>query len=248
MKLLMENWRQYVKKDLLSEVPLADFGYDDYDYPEYETSSPNPRGKSSVGYEKSKDPTYKDQAIKFFDQTEDLWYVVFLKTTLQRVLFPGRNYKKIEENSDLFKRVKQMQIDNNWDPKGKYIVVSFSSYNSGDESSPGWQIAHDIIGHTIEKYHQRVLKTWYDTVYHRDGGEKAQMAIYKRLPKEMQISVKDKSDRGPDIYAAIFLGKAPAIEKIPKVGRALFKMYAEAVGKFKDQIKEGEFWYFGGWN
>ena len=84
MKLLLESWRKYVTEELLNEVPLADFGYDDYEYPATDDRKRGP----SVGYEKSKDPGYKEKAIKFFDKTKDLWYIVFLKTTLwaQQVL------------------------------------------------------------------------------------------------------------------------------------------------------------------
>jgi len=81
MKLLLERWRKYVKESLLNEVPLADFGYDDYDYPKYDNDPNDPRRGPSVGYKQSTGPAYKDQAIKFFDQTKDLCYIVFLKTT-----------------------------------------------------------------------------------------------------------------------------------------------------------------------
>ncbi len=111
MKLLLENWRRYVKENLLNEVPLADFGYDDYDYPQYDNDPNDPRRGSSVGYEKSTDPAYKEKAIKFFDKTKDLWYIVFLKTTFEAPL----SFEKIEEGDEdgLYERIKQMQKDNN---------------------------------------------------------------------------------------------------------------------------------------
>lgn len=240
MKLLLERWRKYVKESLLNEVPLADFGYDDYDYPETDLWGDVERRGPSVGYIKSKDPAYKDQAIKFFDQTKDLWYVVFLKTTFESPY----NFEKIEEGDEdgLYKRIKQMQIDNNWDPKGKYIVVSFPPFKDDDESTPAWQIAHDIIGHTIESTMRggaRIKSEW--------GYSKSLDTIWGSLPKEMQISTMNKKDRLPDVFAAIFLGKAPAIEEIPEDAQWLFRALTDTVEDSKDQIKEGEFWYFGGW-
>ena len=141
-----------------------------------------------------------------------------------------------------------MQKENNWKPNGKYIVVSFPSF-SGDMSSPDWQIVHDVIGHTIEEYH-RHYGTWHKMVYNNDY-KRALGDVHSALPKEMQIATTtdavDDEDRGPDIYAAIFLGKGPAIEQVPEDSQWLLKALQEVVGNFKDKIKEGEFWSFGGW-
>jgi len=247
MKLLLENWRRYVKENLLNEVPLADFGYDDYDYPQYDNDPNDPRRGSSVGYEKSKDPGYKEKAIKFFDKTKDLWYIVFLKTTFEAPL----SFEKIEEGDEdgLYERIKQMQKDNNWSPNGKYIVVSFPPLGDDDESLPKWQIVHDIIGHTIEEYHRKQYDRWQKVAYSPQY-KRSLIAVHNALPKEMKIASAGQlgEDRGPDIYAAIFLGKGPAIEDVPEHAQWLFKDFTEVVDDFNREIKEGEFWYFGGWN
>ena len=242
MKLLLENWRRYVKENLLNEVPLADFGYDDYEYPATDDRKRGP----SVGYEKSKSPGYKEEAIKFFDKTKDLWYIVFLKTTL----WGTTGFEKIEpgDPDGLFERIQQMQIDNNWDPRGKYIVVSFPRLYD-DMSLPKWQIVHDIIGHTIEEYHRKQYGSWQEVAYNPQY-KRSLIAVHNALPKEMKIASAGQlgEDRGPDIYAAIFLGKGPAIEDVPEHAQWLFKDFTEVVNAFNDKIKEGEFWQFGGWD
>ena len=245
MKLLLESWRKYVTEELLNEVPLADFGYDDYDYPKYDNDSNDPRRGPSVGYVKSKDPGYKEKAIKFFDKTKDLWYIVFLKTTFEAPV----SFEKIEEGDEdgLYERLKQMQKDNNWDPNGKYIVVSFPPYDD-DAALAKWQIVHDVIGHTIDEFHQRSYNASWQKLAYYPGFKRALNTVHEALPKEMQISIRNKNDQAPDVYAAIFLGKPPAIEKIPKNGLRVFEAFKKVVADFKDQIKEGEFWYFGGWN
>ena len=250
MKLLREYVRGLLAEakssrdeGLLSEVPLADFGYDDYDYPEYETAIEDPRREPSVGYEQSQDPAYKDEVVKFFDKTKDPWYIIFLKTTLRL----PKKFEKIDEDdeSGIFRRIKRMQKDKSWDPNGKYIVVSFPSF-SGDMSSPDWQIVHDVIGHTIEEYHRKSYGSWHKLVY-SPGFQRALNTVHEALPKEMRISTKNEKDRGPDVFAAIFLGKAPAMEKLPKDGQHVLKVFQGVVDDFKDEIKEGEFWSFGGW-
>ena len=242
MKLLFENWRRYVTEELLNEVPLADFGYDDYEYPATDDRKRGP----SVGYEKSKDPGYKEEAIKFFDKTKDLWYIVFLKTTL----WGTTGFEKIEagDPDGLFERIQQMQADNNWDPRGKYIVVSFPRLYD-DMSLPKWQIVHDIIGHTIEEYHRKQYGSWQEVAYNPQY-KRSLIAVHNALPKEMKIASAGQlgEDRGPDIYAAIFLGKGPAIEDVPEHAQWLFKDFTEVVDAFNDKIKEGEFWQFGGWD
>jgi len=244
VKLLLENWRKYVAEELLNEVPLADFGYDDYEYPATDDRKRGP----SVGYEKSKDPGYKEEAIKFFDKTKDLWYIVFLKTTL----WGTTGFEKIEpgDPDGLFERIQQMQIDNNWDPRGKYIVVSFPRLYD-DMSLPKWQIVHDIIGHTIEEYHRIQYGNWQEVAYNPNY-KQSLGAVHDALPKEMKIASAGQlsEDRGPDIYAALFLGKGPAfgIEDVPEDARWLFEAFTEVVDAFKDKIKEGEFWQFKGWD
>jgi len=248
MKLILERWRQYVNEELLSEVPLADFGYVKHDYPKYDIGHDDPRRGPSVGYKQSTDPAYKDQAIKFFDQTKDLWYIVFLKTTFEAPL----NFKKIEEGDEdgLYERIKQMQKDNNWNPNGKYIVVSFPPFGDDDESSPAWQVVHDIIGHTIERKKLPLIRRLQQLPddEEEDKYPDSLKAIWSSLPAEMQISEMDEGDRLPDILGAIFLGKAPAIEDIQEDAQWLFRQLIDIVNSFKNQIKEGEFWYFGGWN
>ena len=247
MKLLLENWRKYVTEELLNEVPLADFGYDDYDYPKYDNDSNDPRRGSSVGYELSTDPGYKEKAIKFFDKTKDLWYIVFLKTTFEAPF----SFEKIEEGDEdgLYERIKQMQKDNNWSPNGKYIVVSFPPLGDDDESLPKWQIVHDIIGHTIEEYHRKQYSIWQEVAYSPQY-KRSLIAVHNALPKEMKIASAGQlsEDRGPDIYAAIFLGKGPAVEDVPEHAQWLFKDFTEVVDDFKGKIKEGEFWQFMGWD
>ena len=251
MKLILERWRQYVNEELLNEVPLADFGYVDRGLePKSSTwRGDSGRESSSVGYEKSQDPAYKDKVIKFFDKTRDPWYIIFLKTTPDL----PKNFEKIGEDdkSGIFKRIKQMQKENNWNPNGKYIVVSFPSF-SGDMSSPDWQIVHDVIGHTIEEYHRKSYGTWFKVIHNPDY-KRALRDVHSALPKEMQIAAVPEvelarlEDRGPDIYAAIFLGKGPAIEQVPEDSQWLLKALQEVVDDFKNKIKEGEFWSFGGW-
>ena len=245
MKIILERWRQYVNEELLNEVPLEDFGYVDRGL-----GSKSSRESSSVGYEKSQDPAYKDKVVKFFDKTRDPWYIIFLKTTPDL----PKNFEKIGEDgeSGIFKKIKQMQEENNWNPNGKYIVVSFRSF-SGDMSSPDWQIVHDVIGHTIEEYHRHSYGTWHKVRYNRDY-KRALRDVHSALPKEMQIAAAPEveldptgEDRGPDIYAAIFFGKGPAIEQVPEYSQWLLKALQEVVDNFKDKIKEGEFWSFGGW-
>lgn len=240
MKTILERWRQYVSEELISEVPLADFGYDHELRSKVSISG---RRSPSVGYEQSQDPTYKDKVVKFFDKTNDLWYIIFLKTTPSRP-----KIEKIGEGDKdgLYERIKQMQTKNKWDPKGKYIVVSFPPFDD-DESSPDWQVVHDIIGHTIERYHQASYGTWHKVV-DNPGYRRELRDVHGALPKEMQIATDaEQEDYGPDIYAAIFLGKGPAIEDIPEDSRWTFKALQEVVDDFRDKIKEGEFWSFGGW-
>ena len=244
MKLILEKWRQYLNEEILNEVPLADFGYDHELRSKVSISG---RRSPSVGYEQSQDPTYKDKVVKFFDKTNDLWYIIFLKTTPS----PSKIEKISEGDKDgLYEIIKQMQEKNNWSPNGKYIVVSFPPM-SDDMSSPDWQIVHDVIGHTIERYHHRHYGTWYKVIHNPDY-KRALGDVHSALPKEMQIATAtegslDDEDRGPDIYAAIFLGKAPAIEDIPEDSQWLFRAFQEVIDDFRDKIKEGEFWSFGGW-
>jgi len=242
MKLILERWRQYVNEELLNEVPLEDFGYVNRGL-----GSKSSRERSSVGYEKSKDPAYKDKVVKFFDKTRDPWYIIFLKTTPEL----PKNFEKIGEDdeSGIFKKIKQMQKENNWNPNGKYIVVSFPPFGDIDESSPAWQIVHDIIGHTIETKNSSRIRRIQEIPYDKDEDKYPDSlnAIWSSLPAEMQISEMDEGDRIPDILGAIFLGKAPAIEDIQEDAQWLFKEFIDIVNSFKNQIKEGEFWYFGGW-
>ena len=116
-------------------------------------------------------------------------------------------------------------------------------------SSPDWQIVHYVIGNTIEEYH-RHYGTWSKVIYNPDF-RRALGDVHSALPKEMQIATTtdavDGEDRGPDIYAAIFLGKGPAIEQVPEDSQWLLKALQEVVDDFKNKIKEGEFWSFGGW-
>ena len=141
-----------------------------------------------------------------------------------------------------------MQADNNWDPRGKYIVVSFPRLYD-DMSLPKWQIVHDIIGHTIEEYHRKQYGSWQEVAYNPQY-KRSLIAVHNALPKEMKIASAGQlgEDRGPDIYAAIFLGKGPAIEDVPEHAQWLFKDFTEVVDAFNDKIKEGEFWQFGGWD
>jgi hypothetical protein len=253
MKLILENWRKY-QKDILNEIPLADFGYDEEhggtDWTDEEDAKR--RGvsrRSSVGYIKSKSKAYKDQAIQFFDKTQSNWYVIFLKDLRDH---KGLTFGPMGRNPWIEDKVKKMQKDNNWDPKGKYIVVGFRP-QTGDDDSVGWQLAHDIIGHTID--------TWFE-----DNGVKdmiddqvatkfkgvvfgdAIMSIHRNLPEEFQqATIDDVDDMMPDILAALFFDKGPDITSISSPGRSYLTLLEETVEEFKQEIEEGDIVVFGGW-
>ncbi len=271
MKLILERWRQYVNEELLNEVPLADFGY--YDKESENDFDP----KQSVGYAQSKAPGYKQKVIKFFDQTKDLWYVIFTK----QVRPTDKKFGRIKRDEQQYHILKKMQRENGWDPNAKYIVVSFSQFNQSDWSAPNWQIVHDVIGHTIEKYIEvfQTFEFFLDTKYKRflmkkglpDNeigpkiekmgnleyrSEKIFRPLYETLPDDFQIANPGDLDLLPDILGAIFLDKLPPLEEVDlgdseedrEEIQFFLDFFKKQVKKIREEeIQKGDFFRFGGW-
>jgi hypothetical protein len=124
MKLLLENWRRYLK-----EGPLDDFA--EYS-PEPEPYSP------SVGYGlKNKQPTFVRDITGIMRKTKDSWVIITVGNL---------NGIEREIESSYFRNWLR---EKNYPANSKIVVVGSHAY-AGDLTHPTW-IVHDILGHSSGK-------------------------------------------------------------------------------------------------
>lgn len=169
---------------------------------------PYQKAKPAIGYkisrkfkgsEEKRRKDFADVAKVLLSNSYDNWYVIVLNDVGDTDSATSHAYEVVE--SDEFKKwISSLNI-----PKGSKIIVPSSSRVDRDYLSPEWQIAHDVIGHSIMKHLQ--LKLWYDLqsiddcrLFHRE-------VVWETLPDEFKISKHNKIDRLPDIFAAIFANK-----------------------------------------
>lgn len=133
MKLLIENWKRYIKE---SEEEL-------WDIAEY---NPDPSKKyrsgyrnKSVGYGVTEDyPSFVSDVKSLMSKTGDRWVLI----TIDDV-----NYIDEDIKSPAFKTwLKSKKY-----PKNSKILVIGSSPLEGDYKSPVWFL-HDVLGHTIGEF------------------------------------------------------------------------------------------------
>jgi len=221
MKLIMENWRKYVNEAVLSEVPLKDIGriprseYDPRDHQDYVKD----KTRSAIGYEQSGDEQYRQKAIKMFSKTDEPWYIV-----LPEELGSGREKGPIRD------WIKSKIKKGEWDSDGRYIAVTSQSYD-GDNKTVEWQIAHDIIGHSIESENISPLLRWGITFLNKNSPDYlspglegreivtviAPTLLYLALPENLKTAMDtNPEDVLPDILAAVFF-KELTMESIANI-------------------------------
>ena len=221
MKLLFESWRKYINEEILNEAPpLGDFGY---------FKGPSSRERSArpgSGYLQSQDEEgkYKEAVVKFFEDTKDKWYIVFVK---EEESIP--RFGPVPTTDKSYPELEKLKDEGNWDPEGKYIIANFINF-SGDEEGPEWQVVHDLLGHTIDRRGsmwklQRIYFDWLSEKYslHPRIMSKKFAAIYMILhdclPDQFKITDRDQpgDDFKNDVYGAIFLENGPMEEKIKEL-------------------------------
>ena len=202
MKLILEKWRKYVSEEVLNEVPLEDFGHVPGRDRHQKVQS------KSIGYDQSRDEEYKKKAIEIFSKTDEPWYIIFLEDTSIRILQTRDAVEELIKN-----KIKNKE----WKPNGHFLVVRSVAYQ-GDSKKVEWQIAHDIIGHSIISDNYGSLLAWgtqfsfkNDNMVHPGLDPKdlitvvAPTLLYIALPRKFRIAM-DTNERDvlPDILAAIF--------------------------------------------
>ena len=130
----------------------------------------------------------------------DNWYVIVLRDAGDAESEEESYVHNVVESDEFKKWISSLNI-----PKGSKIIIPSSNRILFDYLAPEWQIVHDIIGHSILK-HQK-FKLWYElssiddcSLFHRE-------VVWETLPDEFKISKRNKQDRLPDIFAAIFANK-----------------------------------------
>ena len=133
MKLLLENWKRYIKE---SEEELWDIG-------EY-NPDPSKRYRSgyenrSVGYGVTEDyPSFVSDVKSLMSKTGDRWVLI----TIDDVNYIDKDIKSREFKTWL----KSKKY-----PKDSKIVIIGSSPLQGDYKHPKWFL-HDVLGHTIGEF------------------------------------------------------------------------------------------------
>ena len=263
MKILFENWRKYVNEEVLNEAPpLGDFGYFKG------SSSSKSRARTGAGYEDSQDEEgkYKEAVIKFFEDTKDKWYIVFMK---KESSLP--QYGPIPKGHRGYAELEKIKEEGNWDPKGKYIVANYSNFPS-DEDGPSWQIVHDLLGHTIERRGSewKIRSSYKEWLAEKDISPHPQylsrylagvyLILHDCLPDQFKITPeKSNDDFKNDIYGAIFLENGPMKEKIEELPdkiesneitvskesvKVVLDIIVEVIEDFKLLIPRGRFFSF----
>ncbi len=127
MKLLLENWKQYIK-----ESEKKEFSRSLYDFAGYDSSI----GEPSIGYGQVNDPSFISRSKEIMSKTGDNWVIITLS-----------NVNEAEEQvaSSQFKSWLQ---EKNYPKGSKIIVVGAARIDKTDYVTPEW-ILHDVLGHVI---------------------------------------------------------------------------------------------------
>ena len=224
--------RALIREQILSETPLMDIIPYKAGKPEGNFSS---KTSPSIGYrlpsklkgtEKEKRKQFTDAAKVLLADSEDNWYIIVIK----HAVLKSKGYTMSEDtiNSPDFKSwISSLRI-----PKGSKIIVPINASYEGDYLGPEWQIVHDIIGHTISAYwdgnkeFRSGLAQVYDFWTRLD-----ESIVWNTLPEEFKISKRNKEDRMPDIYAAVFANKLDKQAAAKAIDERL--QYAERENKEK---------------
>ena len=200
--------RALIREQILSETPLMDIIPYKAGKPEGNFSSDT---SPSIGYrlpsklkgtEKEKRKQFTDAAKVLLADSEDNWYIIVLK------------YAKLQNRGYLSDDIINSPDFKSWTsslriPKGSKIIVPVDPNYEGDYLGPEWQIVHDIIGHTTANAYGGGTKEFREGLQHiYDFWTRMDESIvWNTLSKEFKISKRNKEDRIPDIYAAIFANK-----------------------------------------
>jgi hypothetical protein len=192
MRITESLLRRIIREEILNESPpLLDLAI-------YDKNSIYPGRKApSIGHPRmrSRRPQYRGGgyeriAKELMEDTEDNWVIVTLPD------FRGASeLVKTEE----FKK----WLGSKYKPGTRVVVVAGTPVER-DYKTPGWQIVHDIFGHSIEhewnryKRDQRAGETTID---------KVTRALHSALPKHLQLAKASGSDFIPDILGSILLQK-----------------------------------------
>ena len=200
--------RLLIRETLLSETPLMDIIPYKAGKPEGNFSSDT---SPSVGYrlpsklkgtEKEKRKQFTDAAKVLLADSEDNWYIIVLKYA--KLQNRGYLSDDIINSPDFKSWTRSLRI-----PKGSKIIVPVDPNYEGDYLGPEWQIVHDIIGHTIANAYGGGTKEFREGLQHiyNFWTRMDESIVWNTLSEEFKISKRNKEDRMPDIYAAIFANK-----------------------------------------
>ncbi len=193
--------RRIIREELLSESPP---GYIDY----FENPLSQDTTSPSIGYPRtrSRRPKYRkggyeNIARELMKDIEDNWVVVSLSDF---------RYAKDVIKTEAFKTWLNQKY-----PGYRVIIAAGRNYK-GDIRTPHWQIAHDIIGHSINQIWGRYQ---YDQFIPGDVQAAAISALHRALPDEMRIAPARGDDTAPDILAAIMLNRFSREEAMAVIDR-----------------------------
>jgi len=209
MKLTKAQLRKLVRANLL-ETPLMDI------YPYKNRRAPNQFISTvpSVGYRlpsalkgttREKRNQFTTAAKVLLADSEDSWYIIVFKN----IGYNNYHPTEIVESPEFLQWMNSLNI-----PKGSKILVVGQGRIKGDYLAPEWQIAHDIIGHTILQHYRENMKgnfeiEGYEEIFNSfENSEEEHLNItWMSLPSEFKISKRNPNDRLPDILAAVFANK-----------------------------------------
>ena len=222
MKLTKAQLRKIVQANLL-ETPLMDIipfknkrDNSPWAAPSAGPPLPPPRRLSAptIGYnlpskmrgtEQEKRKQFTDAAKVLLADSEENWYIIVLKN----ISGNWRSASKIINSPEFNEWMSSLNI-----PKGSKIIIPGQSSATGDYRAPEWQIAHDIIGHTIYRHYRENIKNNLKIEGHEeisnlfeDSYEEHKNITWLSLPDEFKISKREPDDRLPDILAAVFANK-----------------------------------------
>ena len=218
MKLTKAQLRKIVRTNLL-ETPLMDIipfknKRDNLPWAVPDAAEDPVRSRPTIGYnlpskmrgtEQEKRKQFTDAAKVLLADSEDNWYIIVIKN----ISGSWGSSSKVINNPEFDEWMSSLSI-----PKGSKILVVGQISVSGDYLAPKWQIAHDIIGHTIWRYYRDNIQNNLEIEGHEeisnlfeDSYEEHIKITWLSLPDEFKIAKSEPDDRLPDIFAAIFANK-----------------------------------------
>jgi hypothetical protein len=238
-----------IREQILSETPLMDiipFKNKRDNSPWADPSAP------SIGYnlpsklrgtEKEKRKQFTDAAKVLLADSEDNWYIIVLKN----ISGNWGSASKVINNSEFDEWVNSLKI-----PRRSKIIVPAQVNMTRDYLAPEWQIVHDIIGHTIYEYYATNMRKSFSSERDPENSKifdlfenyqsLHELMTWTTLPDEFKISKRNKEDRMPDIFAAIFANKfdkqkaISLLNSADEQGEALCNALYKIVEKWKASI------------